>query len=125
MEKAAYDESNMTRIKVSPKNLIPGNTDWARIDAISDEEVNEAALSDPDAQPPTPEALKKFQRVVDVKTLRENLSLTQEEFAETFHLSLTMVKEWERAIRTPDPTAQTLLRVIAHNPKLVQEALAA
>ena len=117
-------ENSITRIKVSPKNLPRGKTDWARIDAMSDAEIEQAALSDPDALPTSPEALKKFQRVVDVKAIRENLSLTQEEFAETFHLPLTMVKEWERAIRTPDPTAQTLLRVIAYNPKLVQEALA-
>ena len=31
-----------------------GDTDWARLDAMTDEEVVAAALSDPDAQPLTP-----------------------------------------------------------------------
>ncbi len=117
-------ENNITRIKVSPKTLPKGETDWARVDAMSDEEVEAAALSDPDAQPTSLETLKNFQHTIDVRAIRENLSLTQEEFAEAFHLPLIRIKEWERALRTPDPTAQTLLRVIAYNPKLVQEALA-
>ena len=67
-------ENNITRIKVSPKNLVPGKTDWARVDAMSDEEVEQAALSDPDAQSTSPETLKKFHRTVDVKDLSTNVN---------------------------------------------------
>ena len=43
---------------------LKGNTDWARLDSMTDEELHQAALDDPDAQPLTEEELKKFKRVV-------------------------------------------------------------
>ena len=115
-------DNSTTRIRVDLDTAKPGKTDWNRVDAMSDEEVEQAALSDPDAQPTSPEALKRFYRVVDVKAIRERLSLTQEEFANTFHLSPTVVKEWEQTGK-PDPVARILLKVIAHNPEVVKEAL--
>jgi putative transcriptional regulator len=46
-------------VRYSRDNLPADKTDWARIDAMTDEEVVAAALSDPDAQPLTPEQLAK------------------------------------------------------------------
>ena len=51
---------------LDPNNPTKGETDWARVDAMTEGEVHEAALSDPDAQPTTEEDLKQFKRVVDV-----------------------------------------------------------
>jgi putative transcriptional regulator len=45
-------------------------------------------------------------------------------FAETFHLSLSAVRDWEQGCFVPDRAARTLLKVIAHNPEAVKEALA-
>ena len=55
-------------------------TDWNRLDNMSDEETHQNALSDPDAQPLSKDA-KPF---VNVKLIRAKLSMTQEEFAKTF-----------------------------------------
>ena len=44
-----------------------GKTDWEALDRMSEEELNQAALDDPDAQPLTEEELKKFKRVVPRK----------------------------------------------------------
>jgi len=49
-------------VRYSRNNLPPDKTDWARIDAMTDEEVMSAALSDPDAQPLTAEQLAKMRR---------------------------------------------------------------
>jgi len=43
-------------------DLPPDNTDWAYVDAMTDEEVVAAALSDPDAQPLTGAQLAKMRR---------------------------------------------------------------
>ena len=43
-----------------------GQTDWAAVNALTDEEVTAAALSDPDAQPLTEEQLLEFRRVSDL-----------------------------------------------------------
>lgn len=113
----------MRRIKVTPDKLPEGETNWEAVDAMSDEEVEQTALSDLDAPPTPPEALSHFQRAINVKALRESLGLSQEEFAAAFHLALPTVRDWEQGKSQPDPIARTLLRVIAHNPELVKAAL--
>jgi putative transcriptional regulator len=50
-------------VRHSRDNLPPDQTDWARVAAMTDEEVTAAAASDPDAQPLTPEQLARMQRV--------------------------------------------------------------
>ena len=47
-------------VRYSRDKLPPDKTDWARVDAMTDEEVLAGALSDPDAQPLTPEQLAKM-----------------------------------------------------------------
>jgi putative transcriptional regulator len=58
------NKTGITRMTVKPGETPPhGETDWARVNAMTDEEVLAAALSDPDAQPLDPEALAKMRRV--------------------------------------------------------------
>jgi putative transcriptional regulator len=61
---------------------------------------------------------------VDVKKLRERLSLTQEQFALRFGLELDAVQNWEHGRREPDAAARSYLTVIQRAPETVQEALA-
>ncbi len=42
---------------------IKGKTDWEEVDNLTDEEIEEAAKSDPDSALPTDEELNKFERV--------------------------------------------------------------
>jgi putative transcriptional regulator len=105
-----------------PPTLTPEQR--ARLEAMTDADAEAAALADPDAQPLTDEQLAQFERVPNIKAIRENLRLSQKQFAETFGLSLSVVRDWEQGRFFPDRAARTLLKVIAHNPKAVQEALA-
>jgi DNA-binding transcriptional regulator YiaG len=59
---------------------------------------------------------------VDVRTLRERLGLTQEQFALRYGLDLDAVRNWEHKRRTPDLAAQSYLRVIARMPEQASEA---
>ena len=61
---------------------------------------------------------------VDVKAIRERLGLTQAAFAERFGFSLDTLRKWEQGQTVPDRPARAYLRVIARNPKAVEEALA-
>ncbi|MGK7874209.1 MAG: hypothetical protein AB4426_13115 [Xenococcaceae cyanobacterium] len=56
------NEKNIIRDKLDPRKPTYGNTDWAKIDALTDSEVEAAALSDPDCQPVPKEQLKEFIR---------------------------------------------------------------
>ena len=98
--------------------------DWSEADKLSDEEVMERALADPDAQPLTPEQLSKMRRVTNVRLIRHKLNMTQEQFADAFQLSVSTLRDWEQQRTLPDQAARTLLRVIAHDPDFVQKALA-
>jgi putative transcriptional regulator len=60
---------------------------------------------------------------VDVRAIRGRLGLSQEAFARRFRFSVASVREWEQGRRRPEAAARTLLRVIAHNPQAVTEAL--
>ena len=99
-------------------------TDWARLRAMTDEEVTAAAMSDPDARPMTPEQLRAARRVPRTKTLRRALALTQEEFAVRYHIPLGTLRDWEQGRCEPDQPARAYLAVIAHDPEGVQRALA-
>ncbi len=91
---------------------------------MTEEEVMAAALSDPDAQPLTPDDFKRMRRTPRVKIIRRALGLTQEEFAARFYIPLGTLRDWEQGAAEPDTCARAYLTVIARNPKAVVEALA-
>jgi putative transcriptional regulator len=100
-------------------------TDWARLRAMTDEEVTAAAMADPDARPMTPEQLRTARRVPRTKTLRRALRLTQEEFAERYRIPIGTLRDWEQARCEPDQPARAYLAVIARDPEGVQRLLQA
>lgn len=55
-------KNNNKVYKLKDGRTVRGTTDWERIDAMTDEEVTTAALSDPDAKPLTEEQLRMFHR---------------------------------------------------------------
>lgn len=118
------NEKGITRVKVSAEDLAKEADDWEAFDLLSDEDVLALAEHDPDAPPTSLADLQKFERVVNVKEIRKQLAMTQEEFAVAFHLSLATLRDWEQARTQPDQAARTLLKVIAYNPEVVKEALA-
>jgi putative transcriptional regulator len=118
-------KTGTTRVNVKPGDILPrGDSDWARFDAMTDEEVLAAALSDPDAQPLAPEQFSKMRRVSRVKVLRQRLDMTQMQFADAFHLPITTLRDWEQHRSTPDAPARALLLAIERDPKVMQRLLA-
>jgi putative transcriptional regulator len=116
-----------TLVQVLPDGTtqpLPDRTDWARVDAMTDEEVEAAAAADPDARPTTPEETATMRRVPRVKTLRRSLGLTQEEFAARYRIPLGTLRDWEQGRTEPDQPARAYLKVIAINPEWVSLALA-
>ena len=113
----------MTRVTLDPAKPPRGRTDWRRVDALSDEEIERAARSDPDARPPSDDELEQFQRVVDARALRRRLGMSQERFARSFHLSVGTVRDWEQGRALPDGPARVLLKLIERNPDIVLETL--
>ena len=97
-------------------------TDWAKVAALTDEQIHAAALSDPDAQP-LPRDMRGFTKIVNVKKLREKLGMTQEEFASAYRIPLGTLRDWEQRRKFPDAPARAYLLVIEANPQGVAALL--
>ena len=61
--------------------------------------------------------------IPDVKAIRENLHMSQSEFAEAYQIPLTTLQGWEQGRRSPDRTAAAYLNVIARIPTETRAAL--
>ncbi len=71
---------------------------------------------------------KKPKRVIeikppDIKSVREQLNVSQSEFALMIGVSLRTLQNWEQGRRKPEGPAKALLRVAARNPRAVLDAL--
>ena len=111
-------------VRYSSSNPPPDKTNWSRLDAMTEDEVMAAALSDPDAQPLTSEQLRKMRRVSRIKVLRQRLGMTQAEFADAFQLPITTLRDWEQRRSTPDAPARALLLAIERDPEAMRRLLA-
>ncbi len=96
----------MSKILISSKMLRP----------MSTEEVEKAARADPDAQP----RMKARPRV---QIIRRALDLTQEEFAERYHIPLGTLRDWEQGRAEPDQPTRAYLTIIARDPERVHRVL--
>lgn len=119
--------SDGTLVQVLPDGTTcpfpPDRTDWAALRAMTDDEINAAALADPDNPPITAERQAHLKRVPQVKVMRRALRLTQEEFSARFRIPLGTLRDWEQGKSEPDQAARAYLTVIARNPEAVRKAL--
>jgi putative transcriptional regulator len=81
------------------------------------------ARSDPDAQPLTEADLKRMKRTPQAKVIRRSSDLTQEEFADRYHIPLGTLRDWEQGRAEPDQPARAYLTLIARDPDRVNRIL--
>src|SRR5918994_2451357 len=96
--------------------------DWARTDAMTDEDIERGMAADPDAAPPMSDSEITAARV---RWVRKLTGLRQEAFAARYRIPLGTLRDWEQGRREPDAAALAYLRVIEHEPEAVARALAA
>lgn len=107
-----------------------GKTDWEKVKSMSEDEIVRNAKEDSDAPFLIDIELSAFKRVtpthiIDVKKIRTNLHMTQEDFSHYFGFNLKTLRDWEQHRREPSGAAKNLLKVIEKEPKAVQKALSA
>lgn len=91
-------------------------TNWAKVDATTDDDIRQQIADDPDVAPDTaPE--------FDVAAIRRRTGLSQAAFADQYGLPLRTLQEWERGAKVPSGPAKTLLTVIDREPDAVRRAL--
>lgn len=112
----------MATVKATPEAVRQAlqATDWAAVDAQTDEEIARNVAGDPDAAPmlsgaETAAAL--------VRAVRRRLGISQAEFAARYHVPIGTLRDWEQNRKQPDAPALAYLRVIAREPETVARAL--
>jgi putative transcriptional regulator len=61
----------------------------------------------------------------DVKRIRANYKLSQDEFAALIGISVATLRNWEQGRRTPEGPARILLQVAAKHPEAVWDVVRA
>src|ERR1035438_8458724 len=61
--------------------------------------------------------------VIDVRSVRRKLRLSQSEFAAKFGFAAATLRNWEQGRSRPDGPARVLLAVLAKHPAAVEDAL--
>jgi putative transcriptional regulator len=106
--------------------VLESDSDWARFDALTDQDAEYNALMDPDFEPfLTDEDREKIKTLPDPKRIRKQLKLTQKEFSKRYEIPLGTLRDWERRVRFPDSAARAYLTVISRDPKRIASLLAA
>lgn len=59
----------------------------------------------------------------EVRKIRQQYALSQQDFARLFGISLRTLQKWEQGSRLPQGPAKILLSVISKNPKAVWDVL--
>jgi putative transcriptional regulator len=98
-------------------------SDWEAFDALTEEEITVATLSDPDGVLLSDEQLAQAGELPSAKTIRQKLQMTQEQFSTEFGIPLGTLRDWEQGVSAPDTAARSYLRVIARDPQAVLKAL--
>ena len=91
--------------------------------SMSREAVERATHADADAQPLTPADVARMKRTPQVKVVRRALDLTQEEFADRYHIPLGTLRDWEQGRAEPDQPTKAYLTLIARDPEHVDRTL--
>lgn len=94
--------------------------DWARLDAMTDDEVTACALADPDAQPLTAEQSVKMRRIAPARFIRMKLRMTLDGFAAAYGIPVDTLRAWERHEAEPTPAELSYLRAIQRTPDAVR-----
>ena len=99
------------RRSAGPWEPVEPRTDWARIDATTETEIERQAAFD-DA-----EAAKDA--AAWVRRVRRRAGLSQAEFARRIGISVVTLRSWEQGKLLPQGPASALLRVIDRVPEAV------
>jgi putative transcriptional regulator len=92
----------------------------AKLRATTDADIARQIADDPDTAPEI-----SLDMLIAPKNLRHRLNMTQVEFANALGIPVATLRNWEQGRNSIDPTAKSLLILIARDPKGTLATLAA
>jgi putative transcriptional regulator len=112
----------VTRMTLADAQAHKPDIDRAKMDATSEADIRRHMVDDgedPDA--PLPGA----RLVVPPAAVRQQLGMTQQQFAELIGVPVGTLRNWEQGRVMPDPAARSLLTILSREPKAALRALRA
>ncbi len=98
-----------------PGSARRGRVDYKKIDSTTEQDLRRQQQQD--------DAEAKASAADFVKSVRQQLGLTQAEFSERIEVPLETIRNWEQGKRSPTGAAKALLKVLYKEPKLALLAL--
>ena len=98
-------------------------TDFARLDAMTEEEIARQISDNHDAAPDRGDASAAEVYGGRLAALRLSLGLSQAAFAERYEIPVASLRDWEQGRRTPDAASRAYLRLIAQDARGIARAL--
>ena len=96
----------------------------ARLDALTPDEIEANAATDPDNPPLTEGELSRLAAARLAKSARAVAGLSQAQFASRFHINVARLRDLERGrFRQPDSALIAYLKVIKSDPAAVLKAI--
>ena len=70
------NDDNITRVRLDPENVSHGKTDWEKVAAMTEEEIDKGAEADSDCLPLSQQELNEFHRtsITDADLVVRSLS---------------------------------------------------
>jgi putative transcriptional regulator len=96
----------------------------ARLDAMTDAEIEAAALSDPDNPPLTEEELTRMAAGAPIQRIRRRTGLSQAQFAAQYRINLARLRDLEQGRTRADSALLAYLTLIDREPDVVKRVLA-
>lgn len=112
--------SNVPTIKIKRDEHGMTPEDRQRLQALTDEEILAAALTDPDNPPLTDEELASFRRPALARRIRLALHMGRDTFSRAYGIPLETLAAWERHEAEPSPVEMAYLRLIEREPELAK-----
>jgi putative transcriptional regulator len=106
-----------------PPHLAPAER--RRLGRLTDAEITEAALADPDNPPLTAAEIAKLHSAGVVRQARRRSGLSQVAFARTYRINVARLRDLEQGRTEADSALLAYLTVIERDPDAVRRALGA
>lgn len=109
-------KSRMTLVEALAK---PVDVDFAKIDATTEADIRDHMREegyDPDED-------IRDEDIISPAIIRKRLGMSQMKFAAVIHIPLATLRNWEQGRTSMDPSARSLMRILAREPGAALRAL--
>jgi putative transcriptional regulator len=95
------------------------DVDLARIDATTEQDIHRHMREEGF----DPEENLKDEDIISPAIIRKRLGMSQRRFAEAIHIPLATLQNWEQGRTLMDPSARSLMTIMARDPEAALRAL--